>query len=375
MKRLLPLVLLSFLFLPSHAVGDGCPPETCGVQSVAVPGSPVVALRPLGRLVAYDVVTGKRRFAAPYGLESADGRWFYVAANSRSQTRVRRRDARTGRVVRSWQLRPRLGLGALSADGRYVVFFDGRSNRHRTVLVVLDTRSGKQRLVTLGGSFQPETVSRDGRRLFVIQYLRRGYRVRLYDLARSALRPGELRPRNEDEPMRGYPAYAIGAPDGRWLLTLYVKPKDRESFVHALDLQRAVAYCIDLPGHGSSYKLAKYALALTQDGRTLYAANPVLGTLAAIDLPTLEVAPVIRFPGSPDRGQYVNAAVSPRGDLVYFGGLHALRAYDARARRVRGPYAPGRIGGFAFTPDGRKLTVITPAGHAFWLDAATGRRL
>jgi hypothetical protein len=375
MKRLLPLVLLSFLFLPSHAAGDGCPPETCGVQSVAVPGSPVLALRPLGRFVAYDALTGKRRFAAPYGLASADGRWFYVAANSRRHTTVRRQDTRTGRVLRTWLLGPRLGLGAVSADGRYVVFFDSRSNRHRTGLILLDARNGKHRVITLRGSFQPETVSRDGRRLFVIQYLRHGYRVRLYDLARGALQPGELRPRNEDEPMRGYPAYAIGAPDGHWLLTLYVKPKDHESFVHALDLRRAVAYCVDLPGRGSSSELAKYALALSPDGRTLFAANPVLGALAAIDLPTLEIEPVIRFRGSPDGGQYVNAAVSPRGDLVYFGGLHGLRAYDVRARRVRGPYAPALIGGFAFTPDGRKLTVITPGGRALWLDAATGRRI
>jgi hypothetical protein len=375
MKRLLPLVLLSILFVPASAAGDGCPPETCGVQSVAVPGSPVVALRPLGRFVAYDVRTGARRFEAPYGLESADGRAFYTAANSRRSTRVRRHDAWTGRAGHGWTLGPRLGLAAVSADGRYVVLFDARSNRHRTGLIVLDTSSGKHELVSLGGSFQPEAVSRDGRRIFVIQYLRRGYRVRLYDRARRALRPGELRPRNEDEPMRGYPAYAIGAPDGRWLLTLYVKPKDHESFVHALDLQRAVAYCIDLPGHGTSNELGKYALTLSPDGRTLLAANPVIGSLAAIDLPTLEVAPVIRFPATPDKGQYVNAAFSPRGDLVYFGGLHTLRAYDVRARRVRGPYTVGRLGGFAFTPDGRKLTVITPGGRAFWLDAATGRRM
>ena len=73
--------------------------------------------------------------------------------------------------------------------------------------------------------------------------------------------------------------------------------------------------------------------------------------------------------------QYVNSAMSPRGDLVYFGSLHGLWAWDLRANRVRGPYRPNRIGGFAFTPDGRRLTVITPGGRALWLDAATGRRI
>ena len=45
MKRLLLLALPTLLLAPAHAAGDGCPPETCGVQSTALPGSPVVALR------------------------------------------------------------------------------------------------------------------------------------------------------------------------------------------------------------------------------------------------------------------------------------------------------------------------------------------
>jgi hypothetical protein len=375
MKRLLPLALLSLLIVPAHASGDGCPPETCGIQSTAVPGSPVLALHPLGGLAVYDVRTGHQRFRAGYGLQSADGRVFYTAANSRRATVVRRRSLLTGAVEAHWRLAPRLGLGAVSADGRYVALFDARSSRHRTGFLLLDTGLGKRRPIALPGRFQAEAVSRDGRRLFVIQYLQHGYRVRLYDLARGALQPGELRPRDEDEPMRGFPSYAIGAPDGRWLLTLYIKPQDHESFVHALDLRRAVAYCIDLPGHGSANKLAKYALSLSPDSRTLVAANPVLGLLAAIDLRTLELAPTIHFPGSPENGNYVNAAFSPRGDLVYFGGLHGLRAYDVRARRVRGPYVIGRIGGFAFTPDGRKLMVIRAGGGVLWLDAATGKRV
>jgi hypothetical protein len=379
MKRLLPLVLLSFLFVPAHASGDGCPPEQCGIQSTAVPGSPVLTLRPNGGLAVYDVRTGHRRFRAGYGLQSADGSVFYTAANTRRATVVRRRSLFTGAVQAHWRLGPRLWPGAVSADGRHLVLVDARSNRHRTRFVLLDTGRGGRRTIELQGNFQPEAVSRDGRRLFVIQYVKHGYRVRLYDLVGRALRPGELRPRNEDEPMVGYPAYAIGAPDGHWLLTLYVKPKDHESFVHALDLRRAIAYCLDLPGHGSPNALPKYALSLSPSGRTLVAANPVLGTLAEIDLRTLEVAPVVRFRGSPETSKYasnyVNAAFSPRGDLVYFGDIHALRAYDLHARRVRGPYLPSRIGGFAFTPDGRKLLVVRPNGGVYWLDAATGKRI
>jgi hypothetical protein len=373
MKRLLPLVSLSFLLLASSAAGDGCPPETCGVQSTALPGSPVVVLRSQGVVVAYDVVTGKRRFTLPYAVDSADGRGHFVAWTRRST--VVRRYGVTGRLEGRWRLGARLGPAVASATGRRLVLVDAHSSRRHTRLVVLDTRAGSEREVTLAGSFQPEAVSNDGRRLFLIEYLRRGYRVRLYDLARGALLPGALRPKNDDEPMRGFPAYAIGAPGGRWLLTLYVKPVHREAFVHALDLRNAVAYCVDLPGHGSGYALGKWALALGLDGTTLFAANPALGLATQIDLRTLETPPAVTFRRSEAGGSWTNAAVSPRGDLVYVGGLRKLWAYDARVRRMRGPYRVGRISGFGFTPDGRRLTVIAPGDRVFWLDAATGKRL
>jgi hypothetical protein len=374
MKRLLLLALLTLLIAPAHAAGDGCPPQSCGFESVAVPGSPVVALRLSGGYDAYDVATGKQRFSEPYGLESADGRSFFAATNRWRATDVRRVDARTAREEGAWTLGPKLSLSAVAADGSHVLL--QRPARVGTsAFLVLDTRNGATHALSLRGMFSAEAVSRDGRRLFLIQYVHAGYRVRVYEVNRGALRPGELKARNESEPMRGYPAYAIGARDGRWLLTLYVKPHQHEAFVHALDLRRAVAYCLDLPGHGSSAEIGVWSLTLGLDGETLYAANGSLGLATRIDLGTLESARPVRFSAPLGADQYVNSALSPRGDLVYFGGLHGLWAYDLRANRVRGPYRPDRIGTFAFTRDGRRLTVITPGGRALWLDAATGRRI
>ncbi len=375
MKRLLLLALPTLLLAPAHAAGDGCPPETCGVQSTALPGSPVVALRPQGAFQVYDVRTGKLRYSLPAATQSADGRVAWAADNASRATLLKRYDAATGRLVGTWRLGPDLWIPAVSADGRRVVLVDGSSDQRTTRIVVFDSRTGHGRKLALHGSFAPEAVSRDGRRLFLIEYLKSGYRVRVYDLARGALRAGQLKPRNEDEPMVGYPSYAIGAPDGRWLLTLYIKPLQHEAFVHALDLRHAVAYCLDLPGHGG-VSLQDWALALGRDGRTLYAANGALGLATGIDLTTLESsAPPLHFAASRIVDQQPNSAVSPRGDLVYFGSLHGLWAWDLRANRVRGPYRPNHIGGIAFSPDGRRLTVITPGGRALWLDAATGRRI
>ena len=61
MKRLLLLALPALLLAPGHAAGDGCPPETCGMQSTAVPGSPVVAVRPQGIFRVYDIRSGRSR--------------------------------------------------------------------------------------------------------------------------------------------------------------------------------------------------------------------------------------------------------------------------------------------------------------------------
>ena len=369
MKRLLLLVLPPLFLVPVQASGDGCPPELCGVQSTAVPGSPVVALRPQGVFRVYDVRTGRPRYTLPNATQSADGRVAWSADNLRGRTMLRRYDARTGRLVHSWVLGPRLWAPVVSADGRRVVLLDARG---RTRIVVFDSRTARTHSIDLRGSFEPEAISRDGRRLFLIEYLKGGYRVRVYDVAGGALRPGQLKPANEDEPMTGYPSYAIGAPDGHWLLTLYLKP--HEAFVHALDLRRAIAYCLDLPGHGSA-ELHDWALALGLDGTTLYAANGALGLATRIDLATLESSRPRRFVAPLGSDQFVNTAMSPRGDLMYFGGLHGIWAWDLRADRVRGPYRPNHIGGLAFTPDGRRLIVITPRGRALWLDAATGRRI
>jgi hypothetical protein len=375
MKRLLLLAVPILLLAPAQAAGDGCPPEMCGMQSSAVPGSPVVALRPLGTLDAYDVRSGRLRYSLPWATLSADGRVAWVPGNGRRVTVLKRYDAVSGRLVRQWRLGPRLSVPAVSADGRRVVL-QAPGSATRTRIIVFDARTAYLQPVTLDGNFAPEAISLDGRRLFLVQYVKAGYRVRLYDLARGRLQPGELKARNEDEPMRGFPAYAVGAPDGHWLLTLYVKPRQREAFVHALDLRRGVAYCLDLPGHGSSPELSDWALSLGLDGRSLYAANAAVGLATRIDLSTLEAGRPLRIEAlHVTADQFVSSALSPRGDLVYFGSLHGLWAWDLRANRVRGPYRPNRIGGFAFTPGGRRLVVITPGGRALWLDAATGRRV
>src|SRR4030095_10876749 len=42
MKRLLPLIVLALVPVPSAALADGCPPASCGIASTGLPGSRIV---------------------------------------------------------------------------------------------------------------------------------------------------------------------------------------------------------------------------------------------------------------------------------------------------------------------------------------------
>jgi len=65
--------------------------------------------------------------------------------------------------------------------------------------------------------------------------------------------------------------------------------------------------------------------------------------------------------------------VSPNGRTLYFGTLRGLHAFDVSTGRVRGPYRLGAVAGFAFTPDGGRLTVVRFGRRPLSVDPASGR--
>jgi hypothetical protein len=340
--------------VPSAARPDGCAPSVCGMASDAAPGSPLVVLRPngyFGPLQAFDVRTGRARFELPFGVASADGRTFLAPVSSRIRTDVVGYDARTGRRVGAWTRRGGWWIAGVSANGRFAALV-GRRN---TIDVVTARHGWVVRHVRLGPRWEVETVSNDGRRLFLIEHLRSDYRVRLYDLAANRLVPHGLRVVNEDAPMRGWGVRAVATADGHWLLTLYVN--GHEAFVHALDLRRAVAVCVDLPGRALPRKLVQWGLALAPGGRALVAANPSLGTVVSVDLRTLRLTTLARFaPWRAGTPAFTNAAVARDGRIA-FGSIRAT--WIAERGHVR-PAVHGRpVAGFGWAPDGRLTVVLT----------------
>lgn len=344
MKRLTLLLGMLVLGAPSAAVADGCPLPCSGAQA-SPKGSQLVFVQPKGEagpLVVYDTRTRAVRFSLPPGRASADGRSFFTATALRTATSVVRFDAATGKVVAARLVPGRWKLASVSPTGLWLALTAGST---RIAIVAVDGFEIVRR-IRLGGRFEVETISADGQRLFLIQHLRAGrYLVRLYDVRRG-LRSDPLRDPEAGGVMAGLAWSGVASPDGRWLLTLYLNTRRDSAFVHALDLRRARAACIFLPGTGLA-RLKSYALTLAPDGRRLYATSPALGVVAEVDLGRSRVVRRTRLISRPATGSV--AALAPDGGSLVLAGGRRIWSFDTRSRRVRGPFLlPGRVVGLGW---------------------------
>jgi hypothetical protein len=185
----------------------------------------------------------------------------------------------------------------------------------------------------------------------------------------------------EVEAMNGYKITAVADPDGHMLYSLYGRNDGRPPFVHALDLDNAVAYCIDLPAlpTKSNYYLdaaaSGWALSLDANRHQLYASS-VRGQLVAIDtrgnavsrsaglapppatslLPSLFVnAAAKEFDGLPSA-----SAVDPSGRWLYVAWESGYLAVDTATLRPAALRDSGhRLSSLAVSPDGRHLFSIS----------------
>ena len=181
------------------------------------------------------------------------------------------------------------------AKGRRLVLassvYDDQVN---TRFVVIDTRTlAPLRTIRLAGTYAFDAVSRDGRRLFVLQYpggVQSGVRyvVRSVDLRSGKLEPGAIVDKTEpDEQMSGIALTRAWSRDGAWAYTLY-NGGTSHAFVHALDTRTRTARCIDLPWSGDSQAILDGA-ALSVRGTALTLSNAGGATLARIDTRTFSV--------------------------------------------------------------------------------------
>jgi hypothetical protein len=357
-RRLLPLALVLLVPVPS--------------ASAEAQASRFLTVRPSGSagpLALYDLATLRPGLQLPSGLRSADGRTFVAARRLGARTLLTRYTLPSGRVSGHGSVAGRYRLAALAADGTRAVLADTRPAPGQTRFTILGTsRWTVQRRIELGGSFGVEALSPDGRRMFLIRYGNGGYNLRLYDLRTGKL---EFTPLVEGAAVRpkmvGAAWTSVGTRDGRWLLTLYIKPGGG-GFVHALDLGRAIGHCIDLPaGFVDARSIRTASLALSPDERRLYIAGPLAGRLLVVDVAGPRIVRIVRFRSADQVGTrdiVGAAAVSPAEDTVAFAVDGKVWRYRLASDQVEAPVRVGRVAGLGFTANGRRLVVVRRDGPA-----------
>jgi hypothetical protein len=250
------------------------------------------------------------------------------------------------------------------------------------------------RIIALPGAFEYDTLSPDGRILYVVQHLdgEAGghYQVRAVDVATGLMRDAVIVDKTHpDETMAGSPVAQVRRPDGL-VLTLYRGPE--HPFIHALNSVDAWAVCIDLPAGGADDAAASLDWGLTPsaDGSAVFAVNASLGLAIDVDPAGLAVRRSASI-GTTAAGPIVLAkfghgvvgsvgrrlVASPDGKLLFAGGENGemvIRTADLAV--VRRDLAGSSIDALGITPDGVTLfALIRGTGEIVAVDASTGRRL
>ena len=108
-------------------------------------------------------------------------------------------------------------------------------------------------------------------------------------------------------------------------------------------------------------ELRRWSLTLAPDGRTLYAANPAVGRVAEVHLPTARVIYEARFPRAP--GGTTHSAISPDGSQLLFTNGARLWSYDTHRGYAEALRADaGAVADLAVSRDGARLFVTHPEG-------------
>jgi hypothetical protein len=239
----------------------------------------------------------------------ANGNLRYVALPSGKTTEVQVVD-REGDVRRHMRINGSWGIPLVAYDGTAEGLFpngrtlllaqslyDGQTLRTTTKFTLVDTRRMKvSRRIQLKGAFTFDALSRDGRYVYLIEYMSpedpNSYRVRAYDLKGAGLLSKIVSDkRSWATDMRGLPIARVWK-EG-WAYTLY--GANAKPFIHALDTQNVAAVCINLPWKTSPDRIFDYRLRVDGDGH-LVVRGPNGRALAVIDRQSFKI---ISFVSSP----------------------------------------------------------------------------
>jgi hypothetical protein len=249
------------------------------------------------------------------GLSSASagivsGKLRYVAQPASTTTEVDVLNVQTSRVLRHMRVTGKWGIPLVAYDGTAEGLFpngrtlllaqdpyNGQTLRATTKFTLVDTRRMKvSRRIQLKGAFTFDAVSRDGRYVYLIEYLSpedpSSYRVRAYDLRGAGLLAKIVSDkRSWATDMRGLPVSRLWKES--WAYTLY--GANARPFIHALDTRNVAAVCIDLPWKTSPDRFFDFRLRVDGDGH-LVVRGPNGRALAVIDRQTFKVISAVSDP-------------------------------------------------------------------------------
>jgi hypothetical protein len=348
MKRLALVLAAAAAFAPAAARSAACSPLNCASSQFVVGGGKLLAVRgavdkPV-RVV--DLATGVVRWRLPAGIAAGN-----LLVHQHGTT-LEWFDAARGTPIRQLSVTtPGFRLVGVSQSGATAVL--QRTAASTTFLLRSPTLS--RTLVLPGKNWSFDALRGDN--LVLIEQLRSGYRVRLFDLARDRLQTAPLKDPNESSIIWGIPFSRVASSDGRYLFTLYIG-SDGGAMVHILDLARRTARCVDLVGDGDFSAATTYAMAVSRDGRTLWAISPGYGKALTIDVAAHKVVGAFSFDaGTWSGGAAGMAALSPDGKQIAVTEAAHVWLVDPEARSVTKGVAESAWG-LGFSPDGRKLWAV-----------------
>jgi DNA-binding beta-propeller fold protein YncE len=294
----------------------------------------------------------------PLGALSPDGTHLYSVSSHTLQDI----DPHSGEVVRTLPLPGSFNLppatlggipGGLSQNGQWLVLQTKGASTSSHMLLVNTFDFKVWSRIDLDGTFEFDAIDNNGQRLYVIEYtnITQGYyRVRVYEVAAGQLGSYTVIDKGGNgtpEPMTGVRLSGVFSPDGQWLYSVYAR-QNSGAFVHALNLTQPFAFCLDLPDSGSPTDSFHWSLALSADGKHLYAANGAMGSVTQIDNLDGYNPSIVRTKQISSAGATANALVQ------------SVEAKELGAN------------GAVLSPDGATL-VTTGATGLIWIDTATLR--
>jgi hypothetical protein len=359
MRRLALLPLLVVVALPGRAGAAACSPLSCSPSQFVLAHGTLLGVRgaPDKPLRVIDLRTGRTKWWLPAGIVTGDTlvhqdgallTWLNAARGTRVADAVVQRHGA-------------FELVGTSQDGARAVL--ARTQSRSTTFAIVSPHA--QRVVKLGGkNWQFDAL--DGRNLFLIQELRNGYEVRLYDLATNRLQAQALKDPNEGALIQGFPFERASSPNGRYLFTLYIGGNGN-AMIHELDTAGGRAYCVDLPGDGDFNAAITWAIVPSRDGATLWAVSVGYGRVVAIDV----AAHVAReHAGTFNRPTWTAnagvAALAPDGNRLVVTDAEHMWLVSLRTFRVT--RAPNHTAiALAFSTDGRRVWGVGQRSRVFFL--------